>query len=140
MSQAVSRFALAAAFVLVACGSDPGAPDGDASGLFDAGDDGTLDGGVFDVPCTVVPPTECPNPAPRFDDVAPIFKKRCATCHISDWTGPWPLDSYSHIADWAAEIRGQLGTCSMPPPEAGTPLPNDESEKIMTWILCKTPK
>jgi uncharacterized membrane protein len=95
---------------------------------------------VFDVPCTVTPPSECPDPPPRFADVAPIFKARCATCHISDWTGPWPLDTYEHIADWADVVRSHLVECSMPPPEAGTPLPNAESETILTWIRCKTPR
>jgi uncharacterized membrane protein len=99
------------------------------------------EGGTIElVPCTVTPPTSCPDPAPRFADVSPIFKKRCASCHVSEWSGPWPLDTYSHIADWADTIRGHLVDCSMPPPDAGTPLPDEESEVILTWIRCNTPR
>jgi hypothetical protein len=147
MSWVVSRLALCAACVLVltACGGDEGPvrPTDVTSGktASDGGESGAgLDGGVFDVPCTVEAPTSCPDPAPRFDDVSPIFKQRCASCHVSEWTGPWPLDTYPHIADWADVIRGHLLDCTMPPPEAGTPMPNDESEKILTWIRCNTPK
>jgi uncharacterized membrane protein len=100
-----------------------------------------MDGGAVEVvPCTVEAPTSCPDPAPRFGDVSPIFKKRCASCHVSEWNGPWPLDTYSHIADWADTIRGHLIECSMPPPEAGVPIPNDESELVLTWIRCNTPR
>jgi hypothetical protein len=130
---------LCALFFASACESDPGSPsDVDAS----AAADDQLDGSVANVPCTVELPTECPDPPPRYPDVSPIFKQRCATagCHSPDWTGPWPLDSYGHIADWADTIRDMLAQCTMPPPEAGTPLPNEESEKILTWIKCKTPK
>lgn len=132
-------FASLYSLALVACDQDPGAGDNPGGSLDDGGAD-ELDGGAGSVACTVQPPTECPDPAPVYADVAPIFKQRCATCHISDWTGPWPLDTYSHIADWADTIRDMLVQCSMPPPEAGTPLPDEESEQILTWIKCKTPK
>lgn len=142
MSWVVSRFAFAASCTLwlSACGSDvaPNHADEPSDG---GSQDSELDAGLmFNVPCTVKAPTSCPDSPPRFDDVTPIFKQRCAPCHVSEWTGPWPLDTYSHIADWADTIRGHLVECSMPPPEAGTPLPNEESEKILTWIRCGTPK
>lgn len=100
-----------------------------------------FDGGAqAPAPCTVEAVTSCPDPAPRFADVEPIFKKRCSTCHVDNWSGPWPLDTYQHIADWADVIRDLVRTCTMPPPEAGMPLPNEEAETILTWIRCNTPK
>lgn len=138
MSRTLSRLALLIAVnALVGCEADPGAPtESDAS--IEPSDE--LDAGPGTFECTVEPPTECPDPPPRYADVSPIFKKRCASCHVSEWTGPWPLDTYSHIADWADTIRDMLVHCTMPPPEAGTPLPNEESEQILTWIKCNTPK
>ena len=115
--------------LLFACESDPGGGNVDPS-----------DAGAAPFECTVEPPTSCPDPAPRFADVAPIFKQRCAGCHASNWSGPWPLDTYSHIADWGDVVRAHLLDCSMPPPEAGVPLPNEESVEILTWIRCGTPQ
>lgn len=145
MSAVVGRLTLGAcfAFALLACESDV-EPD------LDAGDEPASDGGISasdgDVEagepyeCNSEPVRECPDPPPRYADVAPIFEQRCAGCHVDNWSGPWPLDTYQHVADWASVIRDMVRTCTMPPPEAGTPLPNDDAQKILTWIFCKTPK
>jgi len=40
------------------------------------------DGGTSDEPpsaCDVPIPTSCPDPAPRYADVAPVFENRCVT-------------------------------------------------------------
>ena len=144
MSRVVSRLALAlllgaSSSVQVACDPEPIDADVDSATEADAGEHHDA-GAVVDVVCTVKPPTECPDPAPRFADVAPIFKERCNSCHNSEWTGPWPLDTYSHVADWADVVRAHLIDCSMPPPEAGMPLPDEESLKILSWIRCGTPR
>ena len=68
-------------------------------------------------PCTVTAPTECPDPAPRYADVAPIIGKYCASpCHYGAPAGPWPLTDYDHVADWQDIVRDQVLTCAMPPP------------------------
>lgn len=92
------------------------------------------------VQCTAVAPTACPSPAPSYADVAPIIERRCASCHSPHWTGPWPLDTYGHVADWQDTIRSMLLTCSMPPADAGGPLPDDESALILGFIRCGLPK
>ncbi len=79
--------------------------------------------------------TECPEPAPVFADVAPIFQEVCSTCH-SEPGGPWPLDDYQHIADWQDVIRDDLLTCAMPPPNQGVTLSDSDRQLILTWIRC----
>src|SRR4051794_2717430 len=46
--------------------------------------------------CTTPTVPLCPDPAPRFPDVAPIFEVRCASsgCHSGVTGGPWPLRQY----------------------------------------------
>jgi hypothetical protein len=119
---------------LLACDTDSDRDANDAGGA-------ELDGGGQPPPpCTIEAVTSCPEPAPRYADVAPIFKQRCASCHVANWSGPWPLDTYQHVADWADVVRDMVRTCTMPPPEAGMPLPNEEAEQILTWIRCNTPR
>jgi uncharacterized membrane protein len=98
------------------------------------------DASVAPFACDVTAPTSCPEPAPRYADVQPIFTRRCGVCHGQDWTGEWPLDNYSHIADWQAEIRAELVSCSMPPPDAGVPIPDDERNAILSWLRCGLPR
>lgn len=83
--------------------------------------------------------TECPSPAPVYADVAPIFQRVCANCHSTPG-GPWPLDEYSHIADWQDVIRDELLTCAMPPADSAVPLPDADRQLILTWIRCGYPK
>lgn len=83
--------------------------------------------------------TECPQPAPVFADVAPIFQQVCSTCHSMPG-GPWPLDNYSHITDWQDVIRDDLLTCAMPPPNQGVTLSDSDRQLILTWIRCGYPE
>jgi hypothetical protein len=125
-------------FALLACDPDSNTSDAGSDDPTDAGEVQDGDPAAFE--CTVSAPTECPDPPPRYADVEPIFKQRCAPCHGAKWDGPWPLDTYAHVADWSDVIRAHLIDCSMPPPEAGTPLPVEESETILAWIRCNTPR
>src|SRR5262245_15303976 len=50
--------------------------------------------------CSVTAPTSCPDPAPHYADVMPIFRDRCVICHSGAVDGPWALTDYEHIADW----------------------------------------
>ena len=89
--------------------------------------------------CAPIAPTECPEPAPHYPDVAPIFERRCASCHgIAG--GPWPLDNYEHVADWASFVRDELLRCSMPPPDSGVTMPAEERDQILAWVRCGSPK
>lgn len=109
----------------------------DASDASDASTDASSDAAPF--VCMAVAPTSCPAPAPTYANVAPIFKQRCVGCHAANWTGPWPLDTYGHIADWADDVRSHLLDCTMPPPESGMPIPFEESQQILTWLRCGLP-
>ena len=119
--------------------------DAELDARFDAADlsnDGAaptpVDGGP-PIMCSVQAPTACPEPAPHYGDVEPIFQARCVICHNPTWSGPWPLDSYRHVTDWQDTIRSNLLDCTMPPPEAGVPMSNEERLAILTWIRCGFP-
>jgi hypothetical protein len=90
--------------------------------------------------CAPIAPTECPDPAPSYGDVAPIFERRCASCHSGVKDGPWPLDTYEHVADWASFVRDELLRCSMPPPNSGVTLPPEERDQILAWVRCGYPE
>lgn len=92
------------------------------------------------VVCEVTAPTACSDPPTTFADLKGIFEQRCAVCHSGDPMGSWPLIGYEHIASWAAEIRGQVLNCTMPPPDANSRIIVGERERILLWIRCGTPK
>jgi hypothetical protein len=46
----------------------------------------------------------------------------------------WPLTTYSHVADWHDEIRSEMLKCSMPPPDAGIAMPDEERERILMLV------
>lgn len=112
-----------------------GAVQTDASEVPDANARDAVDAAV----CVSDAPTACPATAPRYADVAPIFRARCATCHGGTVGGPWPLDSYGHIADWQNEVRSELLRCSMPPLDASVALLPEERITILTWLRCGLP-
>jgi uncharacterized membrane protein len=90
--------------------------------------------------CSVTAPTACPDPAPRYADVAPIFEQRCVICHAGNPGGPWSLKDYGHVADWQDTIRTNVRDCSMPPADAGVPMTIGERVSILTWIRCGLPR
>lgn len=137
-----------------ACTNSTDAPDGGSAGRgsedaavppqthdaahADGGDAGGAGDASIPAPaeCDVVAPTSCPSPAPTFADVEPIFNARCVECHAGMPGGPWALTSYEHVSAWVGEIRGAMRTCAMPPPDSGIEMPNEEREKILSWIFC----
>ncbi len=90
--------------------------------------------------CSPVAPTECADPAPHYSDVSPIFEQRCASCHTGVAGGPWPLDTYEHVADWASFVRDELLRCSMPLSDSGVPMTPEERDQILLWLRCGNPK
>lgn len=152
--------------LVAACGGDGKVPDDDVAPLgdgvqppevrdagaafVDAGIDASADAGslspdaavdaaIFADSCNVSAPTACPTPMPTYATVAPIFKERCVVCHSPNWSGPWPLDSYRHVADWKEDVRSNLLACTMPPPDSGVRMTRDERLTILTWIRCNMP-
>lgn len=133
---APAAWALAALLPLAGCeAAPPNVPPADATADLGDASDAPRDA----VPaCRVDAPTACPTPAPRYGDVVPILQRRCLSCH--DGMGAeWPLTSYGHVSDWRAEIRSELLRCTMPPLDAGGPMPEAESLAVLTWILCGLP-
>jgi len=98
-------------------------------------------GGAANPPrvCAIQAPTACPEPAPTYVDVEPIFGARCVVCHDGVANGPWPLNSYGHVASWRDSIRAVLLGCVMPPVDSGMSIPDQESLLILTWIRCGMP-
>lgn len=105
---------------------------------------GSPDGGTTEdagaLMCTVEAPVACPDPPPRWPDVEPIFQRRCVLCHNGMIGGPWPLLQYEHVADWYDVVRAMLLDCSMPPPDAGVYMPDEDRTAILTWIRCGLPR
>lgn len=89
--------------------------------------------------CAVVAPTACPaQGGPRYPDVQPTLQRRCVICH-SGQTGLWPLTTYQQVTDWYDAVRDDVAGCSMPPPDAGVPMTDEERLLILTWIRCGFP-
>lgn len=91
--------------------------------------------------CLADAPTACPDPAPHYTDLEPIFRQRCVICHSGlTADGPWPLNSYGHVADWQNEIRSELLACTMPPQDASVPITAEERARILEWLRCGLPE
>ena len=50
-----------------------------------------------------------------YDDVAPILKHHCVSCHSSGEVGPMPLVTYEEVASYAAMIKFVTNVKLMPP-------------------------
>jgi hypothetical protein len=133
-------FLLASVFACDSSGdpSDASLPLPDADANPDGGNHSEHDAGSepAPMPCDVVAPTECEQPAPTYADVEPIFQQRCVVCHAGMPGGPWPLTSYPHVASWFMEIRAVMSTCAMPPRDSGMTMPTAERELILAWLRC----
>ena len=49
------------------------------------------------------------------DDVFPIFKERCARCHVEHGVAPMSLTTFKDAFPWAESIRAELIAGHMPP-------------------------
>ena len=49
------------------------------------------------------------------DEIVPILKRRCTTCHIEDGLAPWAMISHRMVQGWSPMIREVLVTHRMPP-------------------------
>ena len=48
-------------------------------------------------------------------DIAPIFQKKCESCHRPDSIAPMSLITYQEARPWARSIRDRVASRNMPP-------------------------
>jgi len=83
------------------------------------------------------------------DDVFPIFKERCATCHVEHGVAPMSLTTFKDAFPWAESIRAELIAGHMPPWNAeegfgdlkhAHTLTAKELDVILTWATGGNPQ
>lgn len=83
------------------------------------------------------------------DDVFPILRDRCASCHVAGGVAPMSLMTYGEAIPWAESIRAELIAAHMPPWNADegygeikrvhTVTPK-ELDVLLTWATGNTPR
>src|SRR5688500_9756983 len=69
--------------------------------------------GLLALPATLSAQTSA---VPTFTkDVAPIFQKKCESCHRPDSIAPMSLQTYQEARPWARSIRDRVASRNMPP-------------------------
>jgi mono/diheme cytochrome c family protein len=83
------------------------------------------------------------------DDVFPIFRERCASCHVPGGVAPMSLMTYDDAFPWAESIRAELVAAHMPPWNADEAygdlkhahtLTPKELDVILTWATGGNPR
>jgi mono/diheme cytochrome c family protein len=83
------------------------------------------------------------------DDVFPIFRDRCAQCHVEDGVAPMSLTTYKDAYPWAESIRAELMAGHMPPWNAEEGFGNfkhartlsaRELDIVLTWATGGNPQ
>ena len=83
------------------------------------------------------------------DDVFPIFRDRCASCHVPGGVAPMSLMTYDDAFPWAESIRAELVAAHMPPWNAeegygeikrAHTLTPKELDVILTWATGGNPR
>ena len=105
--------------------------------------------GLLAVPATVSAQSTA---APTFTrDVAPIFQKKCESCHRPDSIAPMSLQTYQEARPWARSIRDRVAARNMPPwhidPNVGIQhfkgdrsLSQKEIDTIVAWVAAGAPQ
>ena len=83
------------------------------------------------------------------DDVFPILRDRCASCHVPGGVAPMSLMTYDDAFPWAESIRAELVAAHMPPWNAeegygeikrAHTLTPKELDVILTWATGGNPR
>ena len=83
------------------------------------------------------------------DDVFPILRDRCASCHVPGGIAPMSLMTYDDAFPWAESIRAELVSAHMPPWNADEgygeirrahTLSPKELDVILTWATGGNPR
>ena len=103
------------------------------------------------VPTTLPAPlptaTSAPSPpelVTYYQDVKPIFERRCTSCHYANGVAPFPLTSYGDAKTHALVVGAVVGDKYMPPlpadPDSCTPftdprnMPQAERDLLVAWV------
>lgn len=83
------------------------------------------------------------------EDVFPIFRDRCARCHVAGGVAPMSLVTYRDAAPWAESLRIELMAAHMPPFHAlqgfgpvkhAHSLTGRELDVLLVWAIGGTPE
>jgi len=98
------------------------------------------------VDCPPASPLVCPDGGgPTFSDVYQnVIVPVCDRCHSpGGQEAVKPLTTYQQIYGnngvEASEIRNQIQSCLMPPPNQPEVLTDDERQLLLAWIACGAP-
>lgn len=74
------------------------------------------------------------------DEVVPILRRRCTTCHIEDGLAPWAMVSHRMMQGWSPMVREVLITRRMPPGQIDTQIGewddiHDISDEELTTLV-----
>jgi hypothetical protein len=90
--------------------------------------------------------------APTFTkDIAPIFQKKCESCHRPDSIAPMSLQTWQQARPWARSIKARVSEHSMPPFQIDRTvgitkfknddsLSNEELTTIVKWVDAGAPQ
>jgi hypothetical protein len=136
------RYFLVLGFVLalnaVACtdllGNDPNVPD--YAGALAAEDASVT------IACNASVPKSCPNAPSYANEIAPLVKRSCVTCHaINGSASDRDLTTYKNLTNLETTSLVQVEDCLMPPSDAGPDAmlsPEDRTE-LLQWFVCGSP-
>ncbi len=139
--------------ILAACGGGDG---GTGTGEASTTEASTGEASTDETPTgTTMDPTEGVAPPTYWQDVAPIYFARCATCHQDGGIAPFVLTDHATAKQWAAPSAAAVTARTMPPwlvRDDGTcgtfqdspALTEDEVATIEAWVdggsLAGTPR
>jgi peroxiredoxin len=93
-------------------------------------------------------PQEAPRAVSYAQDVTPILREKCITCHRPGGPGPWSMDDYKTVKNWSPMMREAIMTKRMPPwhadSGAGEFFPDwslsvAEQKTLVDWIDANAP-
>ncbi|MBL6905812.1 MAG: redoxin domain-containing protein, partial [Pseudomonadales bacterium] len=83
------------------------------------------------------------------NDIAPILKERCVSCHMEGGIAPFAMSSHQMVQGWSPMIRETLYTKRMPPGQIDNEyvesfhgvnhITVEETQKLVSWINAGSP-
>lgn len=92
---------------------------------------------------------EDPGDVTYVDDIAPILKRRCVSCHKPEGFAPWGMDNYRKVKGWSAMTKEVVMARRMPPYNIDPNHPlfinenfitTEEVQKLFGWFDQKMPR